>query len=841
QILFAGIFTTAAGVVFMLARRKALWWGYLAVGLVVIDLAIATWHFFPQANPALLDVKPDLVHYLESQPDQWRLTTFIPHGDSPLHANTPWLYEFQDVRGYDSIILKQYAQYMGAVEPQEDLLYNRIQPIKNWSSLNSPLLDLLNVKYIISSEKIELPKLSPVWEGDGLIVYENLAAAPRAFTLPSSATVVAADPLSSMAQYDPRSFVIVEGMEGIGEISGEPSPGALAPAEITEYGSQEVFIDVAMPERGWLVLADSYFPGWKAFARPQACYDCDEIDLAVTRVDGNFRGVLLETGSWTVRFKYSPLSFKVGLFLTFLAGATVLFSIGVWFWRFAYKESEGDSSIRRVAKNSLAPMCLNLFNRGIDFALAALAMRILGAENAGKYYVAINIAGWFEILANFGLNTLLTREVAKDKSQANRYLVNTTILRFITGMGAAVPIALYIIALGSSSNPLASDTTLAIVLIIIGMIPGGINTGLTALFYAYEKAEIPAALSTVSTILKVSLQAAALLAGLGFLGMATVSIVVNLVAMVLLSWLAFKTFFVPHKELDWSLQKRMAGESFPLMLNHLLATLFFRVDVLLLERLGGVGAINGNTVVGWYSTAFKWVDALNIIPSFFTTAIFPFLSRQADSCREAMKGTYELAIKLLVMIALPTAVLTTGIAHLLVKVLGGSEYLPHGAIALQILIWSIPIGWINSITNYVLIALGQQHKLTRAFVLGVGFNLAANIIFLPRYSYPAAAVIAILSELVLLMAFNYYLRKSLAPIPWLKILWRPFVATTVMAATTWAGWQVHWSLGILAGVAVYLGLISFLGALSKDEQKLLLRLLPDSIANGRFGRLLVKE
>lgn len=838
QLLIAAVFIATAGIILQLALHKVRWWKILAILVVAVDLAVATWNFYPQADPSLLDIKPDLIQFLESQPGTWRLTTFTPHGDMPLHANTPWLYEIQDVRGYDSIILMQYARYMGAIEKQEELLYNRVQPIKHWESLNSPLLDLLNVKYIVSSEQIDLPKLAQVWNDGELIVYENLAAAPRAFTLPLSTTIVSPDPLPAMSEHDPRSFVFIEpdAKDTFGIQESEPKPVILSPAEIVEYGSQQVTINATAIEPSWLVLADSYYPGWKAFARPLDCADCEETALEIARVDGNFRGVLLDPGTWAVRFKYSPLSFKIGLFTSFLAGATVLFSIGVWLWRFAYKEGPNDTSIRRVAKNSLAPMCLNLFNRTIDFALAALAMRILGAENAGKYYVAINIAGWFEILANFGLNTLLTREVAKDKSAANRYLVNTTILRFITSLVAAVPIALYILTLGTSSNPLANDTTLAIVLIMIGMIPGGINTGLTALFYAFEKAEIPAALSTVSTILKVSLQAAALLTGMGLLGLAAVSIVVNLVTMVLLGTLAFKTFFVPHKEMDWGLQKEMVGESFPLMINHLLATFFFKVDVLLLERLGGVGAVNGNIVVGWYSTAYKWVEALNIIPSFFTIAIFPFLSRQAQTARESMKGTYELAIKLLVMFALPVAVLTTAIATLLVSVLGGAEYLPHGAIALRILIWSIPIGWINSITNYVLIALGQQHKLTRAFMLGVAFNLSANIIFLPRFSYPAAAVIAILSELVLLAAFYYYLRKALAPIPWLKLFWRPVAATAAMAGVTWVGWQIHWSLGITAGILVYVGSLSILGALSQDERKLLAKLLPESVKNSRFRR-----
>ena len=74
-----------------------------------------------------------------------------------------------------------------------------------------------------------------------------------------------------------------------------------------------------------------------------------------------------------------------------------------------------------------------------------------------------------------------------------------------------------------------------------------------------------------------------------------------------------------------------------------------------------------------------------------------------------MRST-RFAIKFLVMIALPIAVMTTFLAPFLVLVLGGQSYLPHAAIALQIMIWSIPFGWINSIVNYILIALGQQSE-----------------------------------------------------------------------------------------------------------------------------------
>ena len=97
----------------------------------------------------------------------------------------------------------------------------------------------------------------------------------------------------------------------------------------------------------------------------------------------------------------------------------------------------------------------------------------------------------------------------------------------------------------------------------------------------------------------------------------------------------------------------MAGESWSLMLNHFLATIFFQIDVVIIEP------IHGAKMVGQYSVAYKWVSALNIIPSFFTQALLPVMSRQAHEDRAGLKRNYMLAIKLLVSVALPVAVVFT--------------------------------------------------------------------------------------------------------------------------------------------------------------------------------------
>ncbi len=87
------------------------------------------------------------------------------------------------------------------------------------------------------------------------------------------------------------------------------------------------------------------------------------------------------------------------------------------------------SATRSIAKNSAAPMALSLFNKAIDFVFAAYYLRVLGPADAGSFATAIATAGIFEIIANYGLNILLIREVSQDRSRAGHFLFNSSLLR----------------------------------------------------------------------------------------------------------------------------------------------------------------------------------------------------------------------------------------------------------------------------------------------------------------------------------------------------------------------------------------------------------------------------
>ncbi len=845
----AGIFLLSAGIVLRVARcpiylpgrrgraKGRPIWELLAVIVLVADLFLFGAGFNPAVDPALLTYTPPVVEFLAQDESVWRFSTFDPHGRGTFTANAGMFYDFQDVRGYDSLFSAQYARYMGWIEPQGQLPYNRIAPFTEFSSLDSPLTDLLNVKYIITEEEIPLPKYDLVYEDAPVRVYENLGVAPRAFTLPADATLPVADVeavAEAVQRYDPRFYAIIEedaaAWSGPGSHTASrplaPAPGTPRAQTITHYGRNEVLIEATVDEPAWLILADAYFPGWKVFVQPAGTEA--ETEAAIARIAGNFRGVQIDEGNTTVRFKYSPDTVKVGGFVSFLAGMIVIFLAVVWMWRLSYRERAEQTTAQRLAKNSLAPIALNLFNRLVEFAFAALMLRILGPANAGDYYYAINTYIWFDIITNFGLNTYLTREVARHREQARRYLLNTTALRLGLSLLTAPLLAGFIGArqtvVADLTAPAARQALVALALLYVGLVPTSVATGLTALFYAFEKAEYPAVITTVSTLLKVALGAIILLTGWGIVGLAGASIVVNIVTLALLGILAWRQFpelrteerrFRPRAGSERRLRREMVRESWPLMANHLLATLFFKVDVFLME------AILGSAVLGLYSVGYKFLDALNIIPAMFTLALFPVISRQAKKDRGRFVRFYRLSSKILIGLALPTAVLTTVAAREMVLVLGGPEYLPGGMVALQWMAWSMPIGWLNSLTQYVLIALDRQRYLTRAYLFAFGFTLIANLWLMPRFGYQASAALHIGSELMLLIPFMWGVRQELGGVNWRQIAGKPALATLAMGTVGAALWPIGRGAAFIGAAATYGVVVWRLKLLSAEERALL--------------------
>jgi hypothetical protein len=149
-------------------------------------------------------------------------------------------------------------------------------------------------------------------DGD-LQVFRADAPAPRAVFAPASLPVDPAGALKGARdpRFDPARIALIDDW-----FSPPTASRASGSARIVHDEADEVVVAVDADGPGWLILLDSWFPGWRA--------QVDGTLVPLRRADYAFRAVAVPAGHSTVRFTYVPYSFYAGLLLALLSAAALL-------------------------------------------------------------------------------------------------------------------------------------------------------------------------------------------------------------------------------------------------------------------------------------------------------------------------------------------------------------------------------------------------------------------------------------------------------------------------------------------------------------------------------------
>jgi O-antigen/teichoic acid export membrane protein len=476
------------------------------------------------------------------------------------------------------------------------------------------------------------------------------------------------------------------------------------------------------------------------------------------------------------------------------------------------------NAVQRVAKNSLVPMAAQAVNKVADIVFAIYVFRVLGSEGAGRYAFAVVTWLYIKTISDFGLGVLAAREVARRPETAGAWLGGGATVRLL-GLLALLPLVAALLAAYAAAGRLADDTALAVGLLVLSIAPGAIGDAATAIFNGRERMETPALVTVLSTALKIVVAGLALAAGAGVVGLAAAALVVNAVTAGVL-WalvrpLAPGVVWWP----GWAIVRHWLIVAWPLLLNGLLVSLFFRLDAYVIQ------AARGDEELGLYDAAYRFINVALLLPPYVTMALFPQFARQAERDPSALRRTLRQAIGYLLILALPAAVATTTLSGWLIWLLAGPAFLPASSEALRVLIWFLPFSYVNGLIQYALIALDRQRAITGAFVLTLAFNLAANLLLVPAFGLHGAAAVTVLSEIVLLAPLLAASRRALGPLGLPAVVWRPVAAAAVMAAVVaLTGGLGPWPATLLGGAA-YAATLLALGAWGEDERRLARALL----------------
>jgi hypothetical protein len=302
----------------------------LVVGVMLVDLAYFGWKLNPSRQPESLYPQMESVRFLQEDSSLYRVIRG-PLSRKVFPPNSLAVYGISDVQGYSPVLIDYYVEFLRLIE--EDVASARkVYSLKYPLSTTSPLLDLLNVKYVVTiaepgQEMVDLegsePSLDLVFNGE-VKIYENKDVLPRAFFVRDY--VIAEDEDEALAVlgaegFDPASMVVLE-EEPVPETGAGETDAAKQQIEIVEYTPNRVVIDVSTPSDGFLVLSDLYYVGWKAVV--------DGVESEVYKADYAFRAVRLEAGDHRVKFIFDPLSFRMGLAVSLAAVLVLAALTGLW-------------------------------------------------------------------------------------------------------------------------------------------------------------------------------------------------------------------------------------------------------------------------------------------------------------------------------------------------------------------------------------------------------------------------------------------------------------------------------------------------------------------------------
>ena len=136
--------------------------------------------------------------------------------------------------------------------------------------------------------------------------------------------------------------------------------------------------------------------------------------------------------------------------------------------------------------------------------------------------------------------------------------------------------------------------------------------------------------------------------------------------------------------------------------------------------------------------------------------------------------------KYLLILGLPIAVGTTLLASPIILLLYKSGF-SQSIDALQILIWAIPLIFINYILGTAINSINKQRETVKTTFIAMILNIVLNVLLLPRYGLIAACYITVLTELTCFMLWYHIMNLNGYKFNILKLLYKPIIASLVMA------------------------------------------------------------
>jgi O-antigen/teichoic acid export membrane protein len=463
-------------------------------------------------------------------------------------------------------------------------------------------------------------------------------------------------------------------------------------------------------------------------------------------------------------------------------------------------------SLARRASLNIALKALGELGRFAWALLLILVARHLGGESLGRIAFAYTFTTIFVLLTDLGMNILVVREVARDRDAAGYYLGHLLSIKLISA-----PVAFGLIAAAITLSGYSSDVV-TVVLLFAGI---AIARGVLQLYGAvFSGLEVMGREAVLKNLYQVSLFLSggiALAVGYGPLGMSVALLIASLFSLLIGSGMVWR--MMPHVRLLWdgALWLSLLRRALPLAMTTIFIILYNESDVVLLSYLG-----EGEREVGAYAAASKILKVLQLIPMLVVSGVYPVFSDLARGPRDALNTAYRGTLKLLLMMAIPLAIVVANFAEPFIRLIYGQGFAP-AIPPLRLLAVSVPFVYLGYVLVNVLVS--SDHMAWAALVTGAAcvINVAANLLLIPVLGVSGSAIASTAAQGALVAIGAVAIKRAVTRSGWIQLASKPMVAGAAMLLAITLVGRASWILAFPAGLGTYLLALVLTGSLREEE------------------------
>jgi hypothetical protein len=308
--LFVGLGVT---IPWYLVRRGVLGFNgpaQIIMGLLITDLFLFGFEYMPRVAVDHLEKRPESALPLLGISNHYRMTTVekrvpVKLMRNLMPSNMALQWGVADVGLPSPLRMTRNERYLEAV----GLGFAPQAPPERWERLWAAkhLLDLSGARFVFSASEVRGEELQPLWSGDGVWVYDNASALPRSFLVGCTESVPEEAAFAAVLRNtSPEAMAVVEGAPGLAGCTME----ATGTVELVENAPGNWSLQVEASQPSWLVLTESYYPGFH--------WVLDGAAVPYFRTDYLFQGIAIPPGVHQVSVSYRPMWFYAALALSWL-------------------------------------------------------------------------------------------------------------------------------------------------------------------------------------------------------------------------------------------------------------------------------------------------------------------------------------------------------------------------------------------------------------------------------------------------------------------------------------------------------------------------------------------